>query len=241
MTNSNLDALSESHKSKAVATDRLASAADALAKANRMQADASARVDKLEQAHTATELAHGETLAAAIVNGRATATLPPAAPDTAHAATLQAARHHSTITANAVRSLHTAHARADDEYKATEAAVRDATYAVVDSEAAELAAQIIDLEKQAVSLRERLFGLAETFDGPNTPPSERRGLAMGAIQALNGPGLFDPPRYAEGMRLLHGPHKARIESARLEWIERIAQLKAGAPRGECVEPPQKQR
>jgi hypothetical protein len=195
-----------------------------------MHSEAQGRVTQLEQAHSQAEVAQGEQLAAAIANGKPTRTLPLATtPDTASSAALQTARSYATVTGNALNSLKRAHGIAGEEFKASDLSVRFEAFAALDREAVALASQIVESDKETIALREQLVAYVEAaIDGQPAPPGGRRRLPRAVDEALRDPGMFAPPRYLEGMHEA-GPHRARIEAARLRWLERIEQLKAGEP------------
>jgi hypothetical protein len=230
MTHSNSQALADAQRSRAAAAERLAAAAKALDKATRMHDEARSRVTQFEQADTATEIAQGEQLAAAIIAGKLTGTLPAATtPDAGRTAALQTARIYAAVTGKALDSLRRAHGIAGEELKASELSVRFEVFAALEREALALAAQIIEHDEKTIALREQLVAYVEAaIDGQPAPPGGRRQLPRALDEALRDPGMFAPPRYLEGMHA-GGPHRARIEAARLRWMERIEELKAGEP------------
>jgi hypothetical protein len=227
MNVSNSPALTEAHRSHRAALAAHTASAAAFERAKRLESDAQARLTQLQQATTDAERAYGDQLAAAIAKGKSAATLPPLETDNARSVEMESARFHATITANAARSLETRHAQATDELRTAESKLEDAVHAQIDSEALALAEKIIDFEKQAVSLREQLLGLDTAFHGVNSPPNQPWRSPTRVTVALSEPGMFDPPRYASGMQTAKGPHMARIEQARTEWLDRLAHLMAG--------------
>lgn len=229
MNVSNSPALTEAHRSHKVALAAHTASAAALDRARHLESDANTRLTQLQQATTDAERAYGDQLAAAIAKGgKSAATLPPLETDNARSAEMESARFHATISANAARSLETRHAQATAELREAQSKLEDAVHAQIDSEALALAEKIIDFEKQAVSLREQLFGLDTAFHGLNSRPNQAWRTPTSVTVALSEPGMFDGPRYASGMQAINGPHVARIEKARAEWLDRLAQLMAGS-------------
>ena len=227
MTNTYHAALAEAHRSHRAALAAHTASAAALERAKRLESDAQARLTQLHQATTDAERAYGDQLAAAIAKGKSAATLPPLETDNARSVEMESARFHATITANAARSLDTRHAEATAELRETESKLQNAVHAQIDSEALALAEKIIDFERQAVSLREQLLGLDTAFHGLNSRPGQAWRTPTKVSVALSEPGMGDPPRYAPGMQSINGPHMARIEQARAEWLGRLAQLMEG--------------
>jgi hypothetical protein len=227
MTNTYPAALAEAHRTHRTARTRHAASAAALEKAKRLEADAQARLSQLQQANTDAELAFGDQLAAAIASGKSAPSLPPPKTDDVRLTEMESARFHATITANAAKSLAIGHAKTTDELREAASNLEAAVHAQIDSEALALAEKIIDFEKQAVSLREQLLGLDTAFHGVNSRPNQPWRSPTKVTAASSEPGIFDPPRYAPGMQAINGPHRSRIEQARVEWLGRLAQLKAG--------------
>jgi hypothetical protein len=228
MNVSNSPALTEAHRSHRAALAAHTASAAAFERAKRLESDAQARLTQLHQAATDAERAYGDQLAAAIAKGnKSAATLPPLETDNHRSVEMESARFHATISANAAMSLETRHAQATSELREAESKLEDAAHAQIDSEALALAEKIIDFEKQAVSLREQLFGLDTAFHGLNSRPDQAWRTPTRVTIALSEPGMFDGPRYAPGMQAINGPHVARIEQARAEWLDRLAQLMTG--------------
>lgn len=98
----------------------------------------------------------------------------------------------------------------------------------------QLAQQILDLEHEAVRLRERLIGqIPDPLHTPINRLHEVQAMSTTVTRALDPPPMMSTSRY-RAMSMEAGPHRARIDRWRREWAERRAELER--PPGPVIAP-----
>jgi hypothetical protein len=217
----------------------LAEARKAVERTKKVEAEALAAVNRGKRVHEAAQTMVGEVaktfavadaeqasaVAAQLTAGKPMKDLPQAISHDGLEAELLAAKRQENVAKGALTSLTRTHANAMEETKAAQASLRLVVQDALSVDERRLAKEVRELEDQAVSKRIELLALEAAFDGSGF--GRRWSPEQATLEALQAPGDFSPPRHAAGLLFSAGPHKALIEAARLRWVERIAQLKAG--------------
>jgi hypothetical protein len=203
------------------ARETLQKCAAALERAKRVADDARSQVTSHQQTVERAATQHTQAVERFIIEGNS-GSPPIFVADERAAKALRIAESQLAIAQRALSTLQQQHATAQENLAAAESSVRDAVRGILVSESLAMAAQIVQHERAAIALRERIIAL-DTVMLRDTP------VRPGVTPLKGKPSDHFPlPRYVSELLHENGPHRIRIAEAEQQWKAKIAALIDGA-------------